>query len=157
MAAIRRRMVWSVMTYPRCPLGAPILEPSTRPRYRVSGLATERAAFKAATYAATSAPKSGAIRISEAIWSRCVRPRSRRTIRPRRGGRVGGELPEKFVNVRNPTLPSTLVRTISRTGNQPASRKASTVIDRAWENWPPSSDLQDQNSKHSGGRHVLTK
>ena len=72
-------------------------------------------------------------------------------------GRVGGELPEIFVNVRNPTLPSTLVRTISRTGNQPASRRASTVIDRAWENWPPSSDLQDQNSKHSGGRHVLTK
>ena len=61
------------------------------------------------------------------------------------------------IDVRNPTLPSTLVRTISRTGNQPASRSASTVIDRAWENWPPSSDLQDQNSKHSGGRHVLTK
>ena len=96
----------------------------------------------------------GAIPISGAIWSRCGPSRSRRAIRP---GRVGGELPEIFVNVRNPTLPSTLVRTISRTGNQPASRRASTVIDRAWENWPPSSDLQDQNSKHSGGRHVLTK
>jgi len=106
---------------------------------------------------AASAPKFGAIPISGAIWSRCGPPRSRRAIRPRRGGRVGGELPEIFVNVRNPTLPSTLVRTISRTGNQPASRRASTVIDRAWENWPPSSDLQDQNSKHSGGRHVLTK
>ena len=96
---------------------------------------------------AASAPKFGAIPISGAIWSRCGPPRSRRAIRPRRGGRVSDELPEIFVNVRNPTLPSTLVRTISRTGNQPASRRASTVIDRAWENWPPSSDLQDQKLK----------
>jgi hypothetical protein len=40
-----------------------------------------------ATCAAASAPTSGAIPTSEAIWSRCDRPRFQPATRPRRGGR----------------------------------------------------------------------
>src|SRR4051794_6047791 len=43
------------------------------------------------TCAAASAPKSGAIRTSAAIWWRCGRPRFRRLIRRRTGGRGRGE------------------------------------------------------------------
>jgi hypothetical protein len=44
--------------------------------------------------------------------------------------------------VRNPTLLSTLVRTISRTGNQPASRRTPTVMDRAWETGRPAATFK---------------
>src|SRR5882724_3520591 len=47
-----------------------------------------------ATCAAASAPKSGAMPTSGAIWSRCAPPRSRRAIRPRHGGRGNGERAE---------------------------------------------------------------
>jgi hypothetical protein len=43
------------------------------------------------TCAARTARKFAAIRTSAAIWSRCAPPRSRRVIRPRRGGRVSDE------------------------------------------------------------------
>jgi len=39
-----------------------------------------------------SAPKSGTMPTSEAIWWRCERRRFRPVIRPRRGGRASGEL-----------------------------------------------------------------
>ncbi len=41
-----------------------------------------------ATCGAASAPRSGAIRTSAAIWSRCDRPRFRRVIRLQHGGRA---------------------------------------------------------------------
>ena len=44
------------------------------------------------TCAARTALGSGAIPTSEAIWSRCAPPRSRRAIRPRRGGRGNDDL-----------------------------------------------------------------
>ena len=44
-----------------------------------------------ATCGARTARRSGAIRTSAATWWRCGRPRFRRAIRPRRGGRASGE------------------------------------------------------------------
>jgi hypothetical protein len=58
--------------------GALILEPSTRPRYRVSGLATERAAFKARSLAASACLMSSANGTSA-----CSASRVRRIHRPR--------------------------------------------------------------------------
>ena len=48
---------------------------------------------RSSTRAAASAPKSGAIPTSGAIWSRCDRRRFQPAIRPRRGGRASGENP----------------------------------------------------------------
>ena len=45
-----------------------------------------------ATCGAASAPKSGTMPTSEAIWWRCERRRFRPVIRPRRGPRASGEL-----------------------------------------------------------------
>src|SRR5712664_2249467 len=52
---------------------------------------TPRSMNSNAICAAASAPKSGAMSTSGAIWWRCDRPRSRPAIRPRRGGRGNGE------------------------------------------------------------------
>ena len=43
-------------------------------------------------YAARTARRCAAIRTNGAIWSRCGQPRSRRAIRPRRGGRESGDV-----------------------------------------------------------------